>query len=317
VRSNSSDGPGPGRPAPSPGADATLQSRGPAGTRPRVVVTGAAGMLGRAIVTRFAATHDVVPHTRADCDLAEADVTERWILERAPQTIVHCAAWTDVDGCEADPGRASRDNATATANVARAAARAGSALCQLSTDYVFDGEKPAPYVEDDSSGPLGVYGRTKWAAEEHVRASTQRAWIVRTSWVFGPGGRNFVKTITALLGERQEIRVVEDQRGSPTYTLDLASGLYHVVTAGRFGTYHVTNTGACSWYEFAVAIASRLRSRCRILPCSTAEFPRPARRPRNSVLEPRFYRAQGLPEMRPWQDGMNDYLALLQAESIA
>ncbi len=273
-------------------------------------------MLGRAVVARFAATHDVVPHTRADNDLADADATERWIVERAPQAIVHCAAWTDVDGCEGDPERAWRDNATATANVARAAARAGSALCHLSTDYVFDGEKPAPYVEDDPSGPLGVYGQTKWAAEEHVRALAPRAWIVRTSWVFGPGGRNFVKTIAALLGERQELRVVDDQRGSPTYTPDLAAALLAVVTGGRFGLYHVTNTGTCSWFEFATAIAARLGSNCRVVPCSTAEFPRPARRPRNSVLEPRFYRAQGLADLRSWQDAVQDYLTLLQAEPV-
>jgi dTDP-4-dehydrorhamnose reductase len=278
-------------------------------------VTGAGGMLGRAVLARLAATGDAIAHRRADCDLADAGATQDWFAAHRPNVIVHCAAWTDVDGCESDPERAWRDNATATRNVAQAAAATGAALLHMSTDYVFDGEKPGPYVEDDPPAPLGVYGRTKVAAEEEVRRHAPRAWIVRTSWLFGAGGRNFVRTIAGLLAERDEIRVVADQVGSPTYTPDLAQCLEAILERGAFGVYHVTNAGACSWFELAAAIAVRLGSAARVVPCTSAEFPRRARRPRNSVLDCGFYRAQGLPAARPWGAALDDYLAVLAAEA--
>ena len=289
---------------------------GPAGSG-RTVVTGAAGMLGSVAVQEFAARGAVIAHARADCDLADVDATRRWFAARNPDLIVHCAAWTDVDGCEADPGRAWRDNATATRNVVQAAQDTGAALCHVSTDYVFDGEKPAPYAEDDPTAPLGVYGRTKLAAEDAVCEYAARAWIVRTSWVFGPHGRNFVRTMAGLLRTRTEIRVVNDQRGSPTYTRDLAAGLHSIVRGGAFGLYHFTNTGNCTWFEFASAIRSQLGAVCRVSPCTTAEFPRPAPRPRNSVLAPAFYRAQHLPEPRPWMDALAAYLREMELEATA
>jgi dTDP-4-dehydrorhamnose reductase len=228
---------------------------------------------------------------------------------------VHCAAWTDVDGCEADPERARRDNTVATSHVARAATATGASLLHISTDYVFDGDKDGPYREDDATAPLGVYGRTKLDAEDAVRRQVPRAWIVRTSWLFGPGGRNFVRTVAGLTAERDEIRVVCDQFGSPTYAPDLAAALAAILERGRFGTYHVTNAGACSWFDLATAVRDRLGSACRVLPCTSAEYPRPARRPHNSVLDGAFYRAQGLPAPRPWGCALDDYLAILRAEA--
>lgn len=283
----------------------------------RTLVTGAAGMLGSIAVQEFAARGAVIAHTRADCDLADADATRRWFTARNPDLIVHCAAWTDVDGCEGDPARAWRDNAAATRSVVQAAQETGAALCHVSTDYVFDGEKPTAYVEDDPTAPLGVYGRTKLAAEDAVLEYAARAWIVRTSWVFGPRGRNFVRTMAGLLLTRTEVRVVNDQRGSPTYTRDLAAGLHRIVRGGAFGLYHFTNSGACTWFELAQAIRTRLGATCSVFPCATVEFPRPARRPRNSVLAPGFYRAQGLPEPRPWTDALAAYLQEMDAEAPA
>jgi dTDP-4-dehydrorhamnose reductase len=280
----------------------------------RILVTGAAGMLGSAAVQEFAAHGTVIAHTRADSDLADAAATMRWFATQRPGVIVHCAAWTDVDGCESDPSRAWRDNVEATHSVVSAARDTGAALCHLSTDYVFDGEKTAAYAETDPVRPLGVYGQTKWAAEEAVRGY-ERAWIVRTSWVFGPGGRNFVRTIAGLLRSRSEVRVVNDQRGSPTYTRDLAVALHAIVRSGTFGLYHVTNAGSCTWFEFAQEIRERLGTSCAVLPCTTAEFPRAAPRPRNSVLEPAFYRGQGLPAPRAWQEALVAYLAELDAEA--
>jgi dTDP-4-dehydrorhamnose reductase len=199
--------------------------------------------------------------------------------------------------------------------VALAARACDAALVHLSTDYVFDGAKLEPYLEEDTTAPLGVYGTTKLAAEEHVRRHAPRAWIVRTSWLFGPGGRNFVSTIAALLRERDAIRVVDDQIGAPTYTLDLARSLRLLVErAAPPGLYHVTNSGACSWYEFARTIRERLGSGGRVLPCTTAEYLRPARRPANSRLEMAHWRAAGLPVPRPWPAALDDYLARLAAE---
>jgi dTDP-4-dehydrorhamnose reductase len=284
-------------------------------SRPRLVVTGAAGMLGRAVVTEFGALYDVVPHDLPTGDLADMRPTLDWMEAQQPALIVHCAAWTDVDGCEADPERAWSSNAAATRNVALAARACDADLIHISTDYVFDGTKPDPYLEDDTPAPLGVYGTTKLAAEEHVRRHAPRAWIVRTSWLFGPGGRNFVRTIAGLLRERDVVRVVDDQRGAPTYTLDLARALRTLVEHAPAGLYHVTNAGACSWYELAQAIRARLASGGRVLPCSTAEFPRPARRPANSRLEMARWRAAGLPEPRAWTAALDDYLPHLAAET--
>jgi len=268
-------------------------------------------MLGSAVAERCAARHAVQRLVRADCDLADATAVADSFAAHRPTDVIHCAAYTDVDGCERDPERAWRDNTRAAENVARATAVLGARLVHLSTDYVFDGSKPTPYVEDDAPAPLNVYGKTKLAAEAAVRAHVPRHCIVRTSWVFGPGGRNFVRTMAGLLRTRDEVRVVNDQIGSPTYTRDLAVALGAVVEGDLDGTLHVTNTGACSWYEFAAAIAARLGSTARVLPCSSAEFPRPARRPHNSVLEGTRALEAGLAPLRPWHAALDDYLARL------
>jgi dTDP-4-dehydrorhamnose reductase len=275
------------------------------------VVTGAGGMLGRAVVDRFATGHEVLAMQRGDADLADLRAAVRWIEAARPDHVVHCAAWTDVDGCEADPERAWRDNAWATRNVAIAAQLAGATLCHLSTDYVFDGAKSEPYLEDDATGPLGVYGRTKLVSELQVRRHAPRHTIVRTSWLFGPGGRNFVRTVAGLVAERAEIRVVADQRGAPTHVADLADCLLALVDSGLEGTYHVTNTGECTWYDLARRVGARLRPGCRVVACTSAEFPRPARRPANSRLAMARYRAAGLPLPRPWEAAVDDYLAML------
>ena len=282
--------------------------------RRRIVVTGAGGMLGRAVVEALAGRHEVVPMRRADGDLVDPQRTLEWIAARSPQAVVHCAAWTDVDGCEGDPERAERENGLATENAARAARAAGAALCYLSTDYVFDGQKPGAYLEDDAVAPLNVYGRSKRHGEEHVLRHVERSWVVRTSWLFGPGGRNFVRTMAGLMRRQEVVRVVDDQVGSPTYTRDLAVALRALVESDRYGIYHITNAGTCSWYEFAGAIASGLGSRCRVEPCRSADFPRPAARPRNSVLENRRYRASGFPPLGDWHPALHAYLQELERE---
>ncbi|MFQ5601569.1 MAG: dTDP-4-dehydrorhamnose reductase [Candidatus Krumholzibacteriia bacterium] len=283
--------------------------------RVRVVVTGADGMLGRSVVDEFGRHHEVLRMRRSDCDLADPRCTLQWIAALAPHVVVHCAAWTDVDGCESDPERAMRENAFATRNVALATQDCDAALCYISTDYVFDGSKEGPYREDDPIAPLNVYGRSKRIGEEHVLRHVRRSWVVRTSWLYGPGGTNFVRTMSELLPRKDELRVVDDQVGSPTYTLDLAVALRALVDSGLYGVYHITNTGTCSWYELARAVEARLRTGCRVQACRSEEFPRPATRPRNSVLDAWHYRLSGLPLPRPWNEALGDYLKLLEKET--
>ena len=236
-------------------------------------------MLGTAVVSRFQEQHAVLPMSRSDADLTDAHATVEWIVAAAPQIIVHVAAWTDVDACEADPDRAFRDNGLATRNVALAAQRLGASMCYLSTDYVFDGRKPTPYREYDATAPLGVYGRSKFLGEEVVQRLVPHHWIARTSWLFGPKGRNFVQTMARLLATRSSVQVVDDQRGSPTYTGDLAVAIVELVHCPVYGIYHVANSGDCTWYGLARRIAAQLDSSCKVTPCTTAQFPRPARRP--------------------------------------
>jgi dTDP-4-dehydrorhamnose reductase len=274
-------------------------------------------MLGRAVVARFAPHYDVVPHRRADSDLTDLHATARWMLEQRPSLVVHCAAWTDVDGCESDPERAWRDNVWATRHVAMTAQLAEAALCHVSTDYVFDGTKPEPYVEEDAAGPLNVYGRTKLAAELQALLHAPRVWVVRTSWLFGAGGRNFVRTVAGLLRERDEIRVVNDQRGAPTYVVDLAAALLTLVDRASPGIYHVTNSGEGTWFEVAVTVGEQLGTRCRIVPCTSAEYPRPARRPQNSRLAMRRWAQAGLAPLRPWREAVREYVVGLDRETVS
>ena len=282
-------------------------------TATRVLVTGAAGMLGQAVVQHLRKVAPVVSLVRADVDLTDAGKTIAAIQQAAPSIIVHCAAWTDVDGCEADADRAFRDNGLATRNVAIAAQRLDAGLCYISTDYVFDGSKQTAYREYDTPAPLAVYGRSKRWGEEAVQALVRKHWIVRTSWLFGPGGRNFVQTMFGLLQERQTVKVVDDQRGSPTFTEHLAQALTQLLQTPLYGTYHLSNSGSCTWFGLTQRIAERIGSSCKVTPCTTEEFPRPAPRPANSVLDGFAWGASGFSALPTWQEGVDAYVKILQS----
>lgn len=280
----------------------------------KVLVTGAGGQLGRDVATVCAAAGDeVVAATRADLDVGDRDAVYQAVLALAPDVVVHAGAWTAVDACESDPDRAYRVNALGTRWVADASRRAGAHLCHVSTDYVFDGTKDGPYVEWDATNPRSVYGRSKLGGEQEVAALAPGASIVRTSWVCGEHGHNMVKTVLAL-ADRPDLAFVDDQRGCPSFTADLAVAVRRLAAARIPGVFHVTNQGAVSWYEFVRAILSAAgHDPGKVRPISTAELdpPRPAPRPANSVLDNAALRLAGLPLLPPYEESLGKLVSAL------
>jgi dTDP-4-dehydrorhamnose reductase len=261
-------------------------------------VTGASGMLGREVV-RAAAEHDVVALTHAELDITDRDAVANAVRD---SVVINCAGFTDVDGAEADEGAATLLNGAAPGYLAAAA----RAIVHPSTDYVFDGTKREPYVESDPTGPRSAYGRSKLAGERAVAAANPHHVVVRTSWLFGIGGKNFVDTMLGLAGERDELRVVGDQVGCPTYVGHLARALVELAGSDAYGIHHVAGGGACSWFEFATEIFRQAEVDVRVAPCTTDEFPRPAPRPAYSVLGTERPDPIRLPD---WRDGLAAYLA--------
>lgn len=277
--------------------------------RRRILVTGAGGLLGRAVLAAAPAAVEAVGSTRANGDLADGAAVER-LLEGAGG-VLHLAGFSDVDGAEERPEAADRDNARATAEVAAACARRGLPLVAVSTDYVFDGRLGRPYRETDAPAPLGAYGRSKLAAERAAtRAHPEGTRIVRTAWLYGPGGRHFPGRILELARERGEIRVVADQVGSPTSTEELAPALWDVLLRAPPGTYHAACEGSCSRHGLAVATLEIAGVRgVRVVPCTSAEMPRPAPRPAFSALDcSKLASLRGRP-LAPWRDALVRYLA--------
>ncbi|MGO4107626.1 dTDP-4-dehydrorhamnose reductase [Paenibacillus sp. YAF4_2] len=275
----------------------------------KVVVTGANGQLGRELVMldskgRFA----INGLDRSALDITSLEQCREVLSQLRPDVVIHCAAYTAVDKAEAEPDEAFRINAAGTRNIALAAREVGAKLCAISTDYVFDGAGSVPYKEYDRTNPLTVYGQSKLAGEHLVQSLHDRYFIVRTSWVYGAYGNNFVKTMLKLASEREQLKVVSDQFGSPTYTYDLALFLLELASTDYYGIYHASNSGVCSWYEFAEAIMEESGSGTQIEPCTTAEFPRPAPRPHYSVMDHSAIRSNGLEPLRPWREALRHYL---------
>ncbi len=273
----------------------------------RLLVTGAAGMLGTDVVSAAAVAHDVVALARADLDIADADAVRAAVRDIRPNAVINCAGWTDVDGAESAEAAATLVNGDGAGHVAAAAAEAGAHVVHVSTDYVFAGDATEPYREDAATGPIGAYGRSKLAGEIAVAdAAPSSHAIVRTAWVFGPHGKNFVDTMLRLGAERDTVTVVDDQIGSPTYTGHLAQALVAIADARTLGVLHVTGGGSCSWWDLASETFARAGLQVTVQRGASADLGRPAPRPAYSVL---LSTRSDAPVLPAWRDGLIAHLA--------
>ncbi|MHA0856168.1 dTDP-4-dehydrorhamnose reductase [Paenibacillus sp. CMAA1364] len=280
----------------------------------KALVTGSSGQLGMDVVTILNNNgHDVLGCDRHQLDITDLTQCQQVIGQYQPDVVIHCAAYTAVDVAETDIDAAYTVNAVGTRNIVVATEHVGAKLIYISTDYVFDGTNLEPYHEYDNTNPQSIYGKSKRAGEVLVQSLSSRYFIVRTSWVYGVYGDNFVKTMLRLGQEKPTLKVVDDQKGSPTYTVDLANFLLELMATEMYGIYHASNSGSCTWYEFTQAIfeeASHLGLNiiAQPEPCTTDEFPRPAHRPANSVMEHLSIRTNGFQDLQPWKEGLRDFL---------
>lgn len=299
----------------------------------RLAIVGARGMLARMVAELVPVGWDVVGLSHPHFDLTDPSSSMNVLCEIRPDIIINCAAYTDVDGAESNEALAFSVNASGPGNLARAAKEINATLVHVSSDYVFSGDKKVPYYESDPPCPLSVYGKSKLLGEQAIIGSgLERFFIVRASWLYGPGGKNFVETIIRLAQQREELRIVADQIGSPTYTADLAQAIFNLLALqatrakeGRigdplYGIYHYSNEGQCSWHQFANEIVSFLKKgdgpvkAKRVLPINTTDYPLPAPRPSYSVMSKEKYRMLTGTEVPAWQDALGRYFGRRSAQ---
>ncbi|PER44300.1 dTDP-4-dehydrorhamnose reductase [Bacillus thuringiensis] len=276
----------------------------------KVLVTGAKGQLGQDVLCLLEnQPWEVFGFGREELDITNEEQVREKVLAIKPNIIIHTAAYTQVDQAESDEETAFKVNAEGTKYLAQAAEAVEAKFCYVSTDYVFDGTNNEPYKTNDETNPQTIYGKSKLAGEQYTSEYCSKYFIVRTSWVFGLYGNNFVKTMLRLANERSELGVVSDQFGSPTYTTDLARFIIGLVETNKYGIYHASNSGVCSWYEFAKEIFRQSNKNVNVNAISTAEFQRPAQRPAYSVLEQKKIAEQGLNMLPNWKEALGRYLS--------
>lgn len=277
-----------------------------------IAVIGSRGMLGYDLCSLLS-EQDVkfFPLDIEELDITDGERVTTVLSTLAPQIIINCAAYTNVDGAEEEVDLALRVNHIGPKNLAEYAEKNDITLCHISTDYVFDGSKHEPYTEDDAPEPLGVYGMSKLAGEEEVRR-IEKHYIIRTSWLYGKNGRNFVSTIIKASQTNDQLKIVNDQFGAPTYTVDLAERIMEIVTHLPYGTYHATNSGITTWYEFAKEALTLLKINTALIPITSDEYPSRVKRPKYSVLNNEKAIRCGLKPMPEWQDAVQRFLAAIE-----
>ena len=280
-----------------------------------ILLTGASGQLGHDLLIELNKRgHNVTGVSSKEFNLSEPESVRAYLFALHPDAVMHCAGYTAVDQAEDDPERCDRINRAGTEAIARVCAEIGCKLLYISTDYVFPGTGERPWEPEDQPNPLNIYGLSKYLGEEAVRKYVAEHFIVRISWLFGLNGKNFVKTMLRLGAQRDQIAVVNDQIGSPTYTKDLAILLAEMIVTDKYGTYHATNEGFCSWYEFACAIMEQAHLPCRVLPILSDQYPSRAARPSNSRMSKEKLTRNGFHRLPSWQDALRRYLEELKED---
>jgi len=279
----------------------------------RVFIVGNKGQLGQdMMIYAKKVGFDVIGKDYPDIDITKKENICDILKEYMPKVVINCAAYTAVDDCENNIEKAYDVNARGVKYLAEACSRINAKIVHISTDYVFDGLKKKPYVEEDKPNPLSVYGKSKLEGERALIESYDKYFIFRVAWLYGTRGNNFLKTICNLAKKRlttkEPLKVVNDQIGTPTYTMHVCKQIFNMINTDLFGLYHCTNEGWCSWYDFACAIVKAYSIPVNIVPCTTKEFPRPAKRPANSVLENKQLKKLNLNIMPHWEHGLRDYL---------
>ncbi len=277
----------------------------------KILVTGARGMLASDLIPILRKGSEVIAPAEEDLDITRKEIVYSILEESSPDIVINCAAYTQVDKAEEERDKAYLVNGIGVQNIALACQDKGVPLCHISTDYVFDGTKAGPYTPFDNTNPINIYGESKLAGEKYIQWIMNRFYIIRTSWLYGKAGNNFVATMLRLAKEKPEIRVVKDQTGSPTNTVSLSIAIEKLISTGSYGIYHFTDKtqSGISWFDFAEEIFHQSGFKTRVVPIATAEFPRPARRPANSVLDTSLYSLVTGHETKDWREALKEYLA--------
>ena len=286
----------------------------------RIMISGSRGLLGSDCMRVFQSNNEIRSLDRPGCDITNRNAVEAEILDFMPTVVINCAAYTNVDGCETDQENAWAVNAQGPEFLARACNAAGTFLVHISTDYVFDGlkEPPLAYDEEDETAPLSIYGKSKLEGERRIAAHAERYAILRTAWLYGAHGGNFLKTMLrlAVADPERPVKVVNDQFGSPTWSLRLALQVENLVSKGGQGIYHATSEGYCSWFELASCFLKQMEIPHSLVPCTTSEYPTPAIRPCNAILENSRFKRAGLNKMTGWRHGVNQFVSRFRQDLL-
>nr|WP_294998353.1 dTDP-4-dehydrorhamnose reductase [uncultured Methanobrevibacter sp.] len=278
----------------------------------KILITGSNGMLGHDLIEVLGENHDLILTTSKTLDITDKNHTIEFICDANPDIVINSAAYTDVDGCEQNQDIAYAVNGDGVKNLALACREVDCPLVHISTDYVFNGKNDRPWVEDDEIGPISIYGKSKLKGEEAILEILDKYFIIRTAWLYGINGKNFPKTMLELAKNHSEITVVYDEVGTPTYTPDLAQGISQLIETDFYGIYHLTNSGSCSWCEFAKYIFEIADADVKVIPVTASEFARPAPRPSYSVLDNKNWVEKGFKPLRSYKQAIKEYIELIK-----